>query len=182
MIFGNPKNIAITYEVLERQPNSHFAFGTFNIFIDDRLLLSGGSNWTIDCLVSYLRNTKKITEIHDERIHKDVLFNIACVTRGYLLHDSRQINSEWWGSDDPTIVKQIADHLAEIDSLRTVPPVGLELPLYSELVDKNLRIFIFASATSERIIYSLDNGIEVIEKIVAKDTVSTFCMSLPKVV
>lgn len=182
MIFGNPENIAITYEVLARQPNSHFAFGTFNIFIDDKLLLSGGSNWTIDCLVSYLRNTKELTETQNEKTHKDVLFNKACVTRGYLLHDSRHINSGWFESDDSKIIKEIEDHFAEIEALCTDPPFGVELPLYSELVDKNLRIFIFASATSERIIYSLDQGKEVTEKIVPKGTVSALCLSLPKVV
>ena len=107
MIFGNPTEIAFTYEVLHRQANSHFAFGTFNIFIDDKLLLSGGSNWTIDCIVGHFRETKKLEVIDDLEVGKEALFNRACSTRGYLSDDSPKINPDWWASDDPLIVKKV---------------------------------------------------------------------------
>jgi hypothetical protein len=182
MIFGNPKEIAVTYEVLARQPDSHFAFGTFNIFIGDKLLLSGGSDWTIDCLVGYLRKTKDLTAADSPSTPKETLFKRACSTRGYLLHDSPRIKSEWWKSEDPLIVKKVEAYLAEIESMRADPPFGLELPLYAELVDQGVRIFLFASENSERIVYSCDRGQTVTEKLVARGTINAFIASLPKAI
>ena len=182
MIFGNPTEIAFTYEVLHRQANSHFAFGTFNIFVDDKLLLNGGSNWTIDCIVGHFRNTKKIEVLDDLEVAKETLFSRACSTRGYLSYDSPKINSDWWASDDPMIVKKVEAYLAQIEAMRSDPPFGVELPLYSELVDIDLRIFFFASENTELIIYSCDLGKTIHEKRVPKGTVSALIASLPEVV
>lgn len=182
MIFGDPKNIAITYEVLARQPDSHFAFGTFNIFIDDRLLLKGGSNWTIDCLVSHLRNTKQLIDTKNEKMHKDELFHKACTSRGYQLHNARRITTEQWESNDPAVIKEVEDHFSRIEILLTQPPFGAELPMYVELLDLEVRVFLFANVDYERIIYSLDLGKKIIEKVVPKGTVNAFVLSLPKVV
>jgi hypothetical protein len=182
MIFGNPTEIAFTYEVLHRQANSHFAFGIFNIFIDDKLLLSGGSNWTIDCIVGHFRNTKKLEVIDDLEVEKEILFSRACSTRGYLSDSSPKIDPQWWASDDPLIVKKVDAYLAEIEAMRSDPPFGVELPLYSELVDSELRIFFFASENAELIIYNCDLGKTIGEKRIPRGTVRALIESLPEVV
>ena len=181
MIFGDPTKIAVTYEVLSRQENSHFAFGTFNIFIDDKLLLAGGSNWTIDCLVGYFKKTKALSENEVFYLSsKEFLFSNACTTRGYLLHDSRQPAPEMWDSSDPAAIQAVDLYLKEIDDMRTDPPFGVELPLYAELVDQGLRIFLFASSRSERIIFSLDSGKTILEKQVPRGTVDALINALPE--
>lgn len=182
MIFGNPTEIAFTYEVLHRQANSHFAFGTFNIFVDDKLLLGGGSNWTIDCIVGHFRSTKQFEVLDDLDVEKGILFNRACSTRGYLSYDSPKINSDWWASDDPLIIQKVEAYLAEIEAMRSDPPFGVELPLYSELVDSELRIFFFASENKELIVYSGDLGKTIHEKRVPKGTIRALIASLPEVV
>jgi hypothetical protein len=182
MIFGRPTEIAFTYEVLNRQIDSHFAFGTFNIFVDDKLLLSGGSNWTIDCIVGHFRSTKPFEVLDDLEMDKETLFSRACSTRGYLSYGSPKISSDWWGSDDPLIVKKVDAYLAQIEAMRSDPPFGVELPLYSELVDIDLRVFFFASENEELIVYSCDAGKTIYEKRVPKDTIRTLIASLPEVV
>ena len=182
MIFGNPADIAFTYEVLTRQPDSHFAFGTFNISIDNQLLLDGGSNWTIDCIVSILKNTfislpsKKISGTKQE------LFEKAYVSRGYLLHNAPQFPSEWWDSDEPLISQLIDTYIKITNENCTYPPFGTELCLYSELVDLKLRIFLFTTDDGDRIIYSKDHGKTVFEKLVLKGTVEKVIESLPNTV
>ncbi|MEJ8859981.1 Imm42 family immunity protein [Variovorax robiniae] len=182
MLFGDPKNIAFFYEILHRQNNSHFAFGIFNIFIDDELLLNGGSNWTIDCIIRFFRSTKIIPKIDNAAIGKRELFNRACSTRGYLTHDSPKINSEYWSSNDPSILNEIEAHLNNIDAMRSDPPFGVELPMYSELIDKNIRIFFFLSEESEIIVYSRDSGETIHEKRVPKGTIGALIESLPEVI
>jgi hypothetical protein len=182
MIFGDPTKIAVTYEVLFRQENSHFAFGTFNIFVDDKLLLSGGSNWTIDCLVGYFKKTKALSVGDTLHLSKEYVFKNACTSRGYLVHDSRELDSDIWGSDDPAAVEAVNLYLKEIENMRTDPPFGTELPLYSELIDKGLRMFFFASENLDRIVYSFDSGKTVIENRVPQGTVNALVNALPECV
>lgn len=182
MIFGNPKEIAVTYEVLARQSSSHFAFGTFNIFIGDKLLLNGGSDWTIDCLIRYLKKSENLVVAENEKKSKEELFRVACSTRGYWLYDTAKINSDWLQSDDPVIVKKLDSHLAKIDSMRKDPPFGHEVALYAELLDLNLRIFVFSSKNTDRIVHSFDRGKVVFETCVPSGTVKRLCESLPVVV
>ena len=182
MIVGKPKQIAVTYEILARQPDSHFVFGTFCLYIDDKLIVGDGSDWTLNCLFEHFRKSKELTELKETEVQKEVQFNKACTSRGYLLHDSNQIDPTWWESDDPAIVEKVDLYLAEIDSMRTDPPFGNELPLYAELVDKNVKIFVFASKATERIIYSLDQGRTIAEKHVPQGTMKALIASLPETI
>ena len=182
MIFGNPEEIAVTYEVLVRQPNSHFAFGTFNLFIGDKLLLSGGSKWTVNCIVNSLRNSKNVASAQHQKISKEDLFRAACTTRGYSLYDTAQIPSDWFGSDDPVTVKKIDAYIAEVESMCQTPPFGHDLEMYAELRDLKLQIFVFTSNTMERIVHSFDRGKVVFETCVPPGTVKKLCESLPLVV
>ena len=182
MIFGNPADIAFTYEVLARQQDSHFVFGTFNIFIDDLLLINGGSNWTIDCIVSTLKNTSISLPSENFSGCKQELFEKAYVSRGYELHNATQFPSEWWGSNEPLISQLIDIYLRITNANRTYPPFGTELCLYCELEDLNLRIFLFTTDDGDRIIYSKNHGKTVFEKLVLKGTVEKVIESLPNTV
>ena len=98
------------------------------------------------------------------------------------MHKSNVPKSEWWGSNEPATIDAINTYLEQIDAQRTNPPFGLELPMYSELADLNIRIFAFASEASERIIYSCDLGKTVMERRVNRGVLKGFIEALPNMV
>jgi Immunity protein 42 len=180
MIFGDPKNIAIAYEVLDRQKNSNFCFGIFNIFIDDVSLVGSGSNWTINSLISCIKQTSEPMIITDIETHgKEQLYRKACESRGYWMFDTPKFNESWWSSDDTEIAEFMDKYSELLDKRRTKPPFGTELVHYSEIVDEGWRMFIFATNTDERIVYSNDLGKTVFEKHLPKNTIKDLIRALP---
>lgn len=182
MIVGNPKEIAISYDVLQRQKNSHFVFGVFNIYIDNKMLLLGGSDWTIDCIINCLKSTPEITKIEHEQLSKEMAFRKASMSRGYWMYDFHRFEDDSWDTKGYEFDNFADSYLNLVESFKTEDMFGVELNLYCEITDIGWRIFIIPEVKSDRIIYSSNMGETVTEKIVSKETITRLLNALPTMV
>lgn len=184
MIFGTYE-FAITYDVYERSDDGHCTFGFFNIVIDDELLIHRGSNWTLNCILSYLKNTIEAIEAHGMQqsiLDKDNLYLKAMESRGksYLVYNAPDfLKQRWELSDDAELLAKVDTFEKEQNEKITRPPFGTEIELYGELENYGWRFFLFGAGEEERLIYSKDAGKTVFEKILPRGTVEKVLRSLP---
>ncbi|WP_029149078.1 Imm42 family immunity protein [Methylophilus sp. 5] len=169
----------ITFEVLERQDDSHFVFGFFNIVIDDELLIHRGSNWTLDCMIAYLKRTIEDIEAQglvETNLGKDNAYIQACATRNYYSYiEMELIHALNEFPEDKELSGQIDDYDKKVTNI----PFGIEIKSYGELSNYGWRFFLFGAGEEERLIYSKDAGKTVFEKILPRDTVEKVLRSLP---
>lgn len=59
MIFGQPYEFAIFYEVLEKTEDNKWKYGIFNFFIDDEIYPSKRSNYTLQMAINYLKDSQQ---------------------------------------------------------------------------------------------------------------------------
>lgn len=67
MIFGQPFEFAVFYELLEKTDDEYWKFGIFMFFIEDEIYPSKGSNYTLSMAMDYLKNThQEVIDSQDE--------------------------------------------------------------------------------------------------------------------
>jgi len=178
MIFGSWE-FGITYDIYERSPDQRWIFGFFNIVIDDELLIHRGSNWTLNCVIPYLKNTindidaRGLVEVN---LNKNTAYLKACASRNYYSYiEIDLMNAANQFPENAELSAQIEDYEKKI----TDPPFGIEIQSYSELTDYGWRFFLFGAGEEERLIYSKDAGKTVFEKRLPRGTVEKVLRSLP---
>lgn len=161
MIFGQPYEFAVFYELLEKTENDHWKFGVFLFFIEDNIYPAKGSNYTLTMAIDYLKDS-----------HQDI---INCQT-SFL-----DISIE-----DQDFLKTLAhSHGMLLDSdpedleLADTEKMGVFLsPL--EIVDTGFYLFYYpGSEDDEYLIYSSDYGNTVKRSVLKKGTVSNVLALLP---
>lgn len=181
MIFGTWE-FAITYDIYERSDDGKWIFGFFNIVIDDELLIHRGSNWTLNCIVSYLKkNISSIEQkvLDEPDLDKDTLFIKSSKSNGYGVYTDPQIPDSWWESNDLEIKAKLDLHLKSLEDEKKQPQFGIAIELFGELDDTGWQFYLFGAGRQERLIYSKDAGKTVFEKRLPRGTVEKVLRSLP---
>lgn len=182
MIFGTYE-FAITYDVYERSEDGRWIFGFFNVVIDDELLIHRYSNWTLNCIISYFKNTIEDINtrgLEESDLDKDMLYINALETRDYYIYTAPEFLSQRWKlSDDPELLAKVDAYSEDCKKKVTHPPFGIEIESYGELTNYGWRFFLFGAGEEERLIYSKDAGKTVLEKRLPRGTVEKVLRSLP---
>ncbi|MFM4917559.1 immunity 42 family protein [Aeromonas dhakensis] len=90
MIFGQPFEFAVFYELLEKTDNGHWEFGIFIFFIEDEIYPSKGSNYTLSMAVNCLKDThQEVIDSQDEGLDISItdhaLLKLLAHSHGILL-------------------------------------------------------------------------------------------------
>lgn len=160
MIFGQPYEFAIFYEILEKTDDSYWKYGVFVFFIEDEIYPSKGSNYTLSMAIDYLKDS-----------HQEV---IDCQSKGLDL-----------SVNDKKLIKVLArSHGIKLEG----DLVGLEVsgsekigvflsPL--EIIDTGFYLFYYPSGNEEYLIYSSDYGLTARKTVLRRGTVSSVLAQLP---
>lgn len=163
MIYGLPYQFAVMYDVLDLSDDNYWQFGLFNFIIDDVLVPAVGSNYTINIAVNYLKDSlieileAKPLGISNLESNQEIMQYIAHSHGIYLAIDG----------DD-------------LKLLNNRTKCGVDLSTI-ELTDVGFYMFYYQDQNScnEFIIYTCDNGINVVRKEFAKGTIYHVINSLP---
>lgn len=161
MIFGQPYEFAVFYDLLEKTDDGHWKFGIFVFFIEDYIYPTKGSNYTLSMAMDYLKDS-----------HQEI---IDCKAK--LLDTSME---------DHSFLKILAhSHGMLLES----DPEDLELPNKEkigvflsplEIADTGFYLFYYpGDEDNEYLIYSSDYGHTAKRTVLKKGTVSKVLRQLP---
>lgn len=161
MIFGQPFEFAVFYELLEKTDDEHWKFGVFVFFIEDEIYPARGSNYTLPMAMDYLKDS-----------HQEVT---DCQSKGLDL-----------SMEDIVLLKKLAhSHGMILDS----DPEDLELPDSEkigvflsplEISDTGFYLFYYPNDNNEEyLIYSSDYGNTARRTVLNRGTVSKILAQLP---
>lgn len=161
MIFGQPFEFAVFYDVLEKTEDNYWKYGLFGFFIEDEIYPSKGSNYTLHMAMDYLKDSQQ--EIN------------SCRSAGLTLS----------GSASELITQLAHSHRMLLDS----DPDDLELPDSKvlgvflsppEISDVGFYLFYYSKNNDEEcLVYSSDYGSTAKKTILKKGTVSSVLEKLP---
>lgn len=161
MIFGQPFEFAVFYELLEKTEDNYWKYGIFSFFIKDEIYPSKGSNYTLSMAMDYLKDS-----------HQDV---IHCKDKG--------LDFSW--SDEDLLKRLARSHGIYVEG----DPEDLEAPepdtlgVYLsplEITDTGFYLFYYPKDRDEEcLIYSSDYGSTAKKAILKKGTVSSVIGQLP---
>lgn len=161
MIFGQPFEFAVFYELLEKTEDNCWKYGLFGFFIEDEMYPSKGSNYTLHMAINYLKDSYQ--EIN------------SCKSTGLDLS----------GSASELITQLAHSHGILLDS----DPDDLELPDSEaegvflsplEISDVGFYLFYYPKDNDEEcLVYSSDYGSTAKKTILKKGTVSRVLEKLP---
>jgi len=161
MIFGQPFEFAVFYDVLEKTDDDCWKYGIFNFFIEDEIYPAKGSNYTLSMAMGYLKDS-----------HQEV---VDCQNKELDL-----------SMDDQALLEKLAhSHGMILDSdpydqeLPDSEKVGVFLsPL--EIADTGFYLFYYPKDNNEEyLIYSSDYGNTVRKTVLSRGTVSSVLAQLP---
>lgn len=154
MIFGQPYEFAIFYDVLERSEDNYWEYGIFIFLIEDEIFPSKGSNYTLSMALDYLKDSQSEViscEYNGLDISMDAiaLLRILAHSHGMLLD-----------SDPPDLEFPISEKIGVFLS-----------PL--EIIDAGFYLFYYSGEKDEEyLIYSSDYGNTARSTVLTKGTVS----------
>lgn len=161
MIFGQPFEFAVFYDVLEKTEDNYWKYGLLGFFIEDEIYPSRGSNYTLHMAMSYLKDSQQ--EIN------------SCKSAGLALS----------GSASELITQLAHSHGILLDS----DPDDLELPdsealgvFLSPLEISDVGFYLFycpKDNDEEYLVYSSDYGSTAKKTILKKGTVNSVLEKLP---
>ncbi|VXD01093.1 conserved hypothetical protein [Enterobacterales bacterium 8AC] len=161
MIFGQPFEFAVFYELLEKTEDNYWKYGLFGFFIEDEIYPSKGSNYTLHMAMNYLKDSQQ--EIN------------SCKSTGLALSGSAS-----------ELITQLA-HSHGI--LLNGDPDDLELPASEalgvflsplEISDVGFYLFYYPKDNDEEcLVYSSDYGCTAKKTILKKGTVNSVLDKLP---
>lgn len=161
MIFGQPFEFAVFYELLEKTEDNYWKYGIFGFFIKDEIYPSKGSNYTLSMAIDYLKDS-----------HQEV---IDCKNKGLNFSQS-----------DEELLKRLArSHGIYIEGdpedLGSSEPNTLGVYLSPlEITDAGFYLFYYPKdKDKEYLIYSSDYGRTAKKVILKKGTVSSVIEQLP---
>lgn len=161
MIFGQPFEFAVFYELLEETDDEHWKFGIFMFFIEDEIYPSKGSNYTLSMAIDYLKNThQEVTDSQDEGL--DMSMNAHALLKVLAHSHGMPLDCE-------------LDDMELPDSKK----IGVFLsPL--EIADTGFYLFYFLGDNeNEYLVYSHDYGSTAKKTTLNKGTVSSVLDKLP---
>lgn len=160
MIFGQPFEFAVFYEILEKTDDDYWKYGVFIFFIEDEIFPAKGSNYTLSMAMNYLKDS-----------YQEV---IDCQGKG-LDHSL----------GDQSLLKKLAhSHGIILDS----DPMGLEIPDSEkmgvflsplEIADAGFYLFFYPNKNEEYLVYSSDYGNTARKTVLSRGTVSSVLAQLP---
>lgn len=161
MIFGEPFEFAVFYELLEKTDDEYWKYGVFIFFIEDEIYPAKGSNYTLSMAMDYLKDS-----------YQEV---INCPNKGLDM-----------SMDDNGLLKKLAhshgmllDNDPEDLDLPDLEKIGVFLsPL--EIADTGFYLFYYPiDNNKECLIYSSDYGNKARRTILNRGTVSNVLIRLP---
>jgi len=162
MIYGKPYEFAIFYDVLEKTDDERWKYGLFNFFIEDEAYPSKGSNYTLDMVVKYLKDSRLDINLKSNikiRLPENITDVMAMLAHSHeLFIDTDPEGFEFSESE----------------------PLGVFLsPL--EIADVGFYLFYYFldDGDNEYLVYSSDYGCTVKQAIFKKGTVYGVIESLP---
>lgn len=161
MIFGQPYEFAVFYELLEKTDDNYWKFGIFIFFIDDDIYPTKGSNYTLSMAMDYLKDSYqdvidcKVCLLNTS-VEDNVLFKMLAHSHGMLLNS------------DPNELE-----------ISNTEKLGVFLsPL--EITDNGFYLFYYPGDQDEEyLIYSSDYGSTAKRTVLKKGTVSNVLAQLP---
>lgn len=161
MIFGQPFEFAVFYEILEKTEDNCWKYGIFSFFIEDEIYPSKGSSYTLHMAINYLKDS--LQEIN------------SCKSVGLSLSENAS-----------ELITQLAhSHGILLDS----DPDNLELPDSEalgvflspiEISDVGFYLFYYLKDNDEEcLIYSSDYGSTAKKTTLKKGTVNNVLQKLP---
>lgn len=161
MIFGQPFEFAVFYEVLEKTEDNYWKYGLFSFFIEDEIYPSKGSNYTLHMAIDYLKDSQQEID--------------ACKSAGLDLSECAQELITQLAHSHRMLLDSDPDELELTDSVA----LGCFLsPL--EISDAGLYLFYYPKDNDEEcLIYSSDYGRTAKKTILKKGTVSSVITKLP---
>lgn len=161
MIFGQPYEFAVFYELLEKTDDEHWKYGVFIFFIEDEMYPSKGSNYTLSMAMDCLKDSYQ--EVIDS---EDRVLDISMT--------------------DHSLLQTLAhSHGIKLDC----DPEDLELPdsdkigvflSHLEIADAGFYLFYYSCNNNEEyLIYSSDYGNTAKRTVLSKGTVSDILTQLP---
>lgn len=161
MIFGQPFEFAVFYELLEKTEDNYWKFGIFSFFIKDEIYPSKGSNYTLSMAMDFLKDSQQeVTDCKDKgldfSLSDEELLKILARSHGvYVEGDPEDLSTSELGA------------------------LGVYLsPL--EITDTGFYLFYYPKDKDEEyLIYSSDYGITAKKAILRKGTVSSVLQQLP---
>ncbi|MFP1731201.1 immunity 42 family protein [Lonsdalea quercina] len=161
MIFGQPFEFAVFYEVLEKTENDYWKYGIFSFFIEDEIYPSKGSNYTLHMAINYLKESQR--ELN------------GCKNTGLNLSDNAS-----------ELIAQLAHShgmLLDSDSEDLELPESESLGIFLsplEISDTGFYLFYCPKDKNEEyLIYSSDYGKTAKKTILKKGTVNSVIEQLP---
>ncbi|ROP60164.1 immunity protein 42 of polymorphic toxin system [Enterobacter sp. BIGb0383] len=162
MIYGNPYEFAVFYEILEKTDEGHWKYGLFNFFIEDEAYPSKGSNYTLGMALGYLKDSQE--DIHlNGNVEKDLSENITDLI-------TQLAHSHGLLLDTDSIGFELSDS----------EPLGVLLsPL--EILDAGFYLFYYSKhgEDKEYLVYTLDYGKTVKKTVFKKGIVNDVIALLP---
>lgn len=161
MIFGQPFEFAVFYELLEKTEDNYWKYGIFSFFIEDEIYPAKGSNYTLHMAMNYLKDSQR--EI------------ISCKGNGLTLTVSASELMVQLAHSHGMFVDGDPDDLELPDS----EPLGVFLsPL--EISDVGFYLFYYPKDEYEEyLIYSSDYGRTAQKTVLKKGTVNSVIERLP---
>lgn len=161
MIFGQPFEFAVFYELLEKTDDENWKFGIFLFFIEDEIYPLKGSNYTLSMAMDYLKDS-----------HQEIM-------------DCQNKNLDISMTDCLLLEKIAHSHGIRLDN----DPENIELPDSEkigcflsplEVADMGFYLFYYSNDNkNEYLIYSHDYGNTAKRTVLSKGTVSKVLSQLP---
>ncbi|WP_241645283.1 immunity 42 family protein [Rosenbergiella metrosideri] len=161
MIFGQPFEFAVFYELLEKTDDEYWKYGVFIFFIEDEIYPAKGSNYTLSMAMDYLKDSyQEVIDSQDGGLDMSIADHVLLKT---LAHSHGMLLD-----NDPEDLE-----LPDSDK------IGVFLsPL--EIADTGFYLFYYAcSNKAEYLIYSSDYGNTAKRAVLNKGTVSGILAQLP---
>lgn len=158
MIYGNPNDFAIWFDVVPEWSNPEFIEGVFTIFIDGRILLD-----------------EKIRDSATLQVQLGDCDLILSNLKNYHGNAKTDFSNEdlYFRADHPRYIvdSDVVDNDLEPEGVEVAPMI---------VKDTGWDVYLFGAGDEERLIYSKDEGKTVFEKRLARGTVEKVLRSLPK--